>query len=707
MAIVEWTYYPNGWTISDRNAVLGNINLFHKGLMPTYWTSGFGSGSYADWWIMILRLDSNNWNAYYSNTICAPGSACRTNLGSFFYEFPKESNNIPVDISPREWTNGSIFTVGKVGIYGPEQSNDKRYWGFFGLVPDSTVYSIDIHTGFDIAIPENVDSFCNDNYDLLSGISRDFVTGDIFNYNISNGILFGISTSGQCVFNGKENFVLVVKSNGTLYRGNYTTGISPGTQHSLSVRSFEENTILSVDGVDRVTVPSLPLGKLKPLWGIASFSDNTGNGTASPEVYFKNITISTLSPADIISTTLTVNTNQCYSPCTITGSVTWTNNGDVAGTFNPSIIVNNSNTINLGNNVSIGPNNSDTITRTFSLPNYPSDIYTICASPGTHCQTVNITTCIQDWQCRQPLDGYEHDINNCGESDRLNPDCNPCVPNWQCRQPLDGYEHDINNCGESDRLNPDCNSPLGTITISPISISLHIGDTQTLTAECKNQLTEVITCPTLVWLSSDNSIVTVSPTSPIVNSECLIIAISPGVANISCSNGNIMSNNSEIRVLTPANIISTTIIPSSTTCTESCDITVDVTWTNTGETTGSFIPSIKIDDIPINPEQYAQEDLIPEDIITHTFTITGLMEGNHTICAVPGGAQEESCTTIIVTKVVEEGFNGLGMIIGTGLLFGMLLSSDECKKYKTKDTCEKAGCQWEDGRCIKKRYKTK
>ncbi len=35
----------------------------------------------------------------------------------------------------------------------------------------------------------------------------------------------------------------------------------------------------------------------------------------------------------------------------------------------------------------------------------------------------------------------------------------PCVPNWQCRQPLDGYEHDVNNCGEPDRLNVACNIP--------------------------------------------------------------------------------------------------------------------------------------------------------------------------------------------------------------------------------------------------------
>ena len=63
--------------------------------------------------------------------------------------------------------------------------------------------------------------------------------------------------------------------------------------------------------------------------------------------------------------------------------------------------------------------------------------------------------CIPDWQCREPLDGYEHDINNCGEADRLNPDCNPiCIPEWICEIPLNGYESD--GCGNT-RLNPICN----------------------------------------------------------------------------------------------------------------------------------------------------------------------------------------------------------------------------------------------------------
>ena len=43
----------------------------------------------------------------------------------------------------------------------------------------------------------------------------------------------------------------------------------------------------------------------------------------------------------------------------------------------------------------------------------------------------------------------------------------PCVPNWQCRLPLDGYETDINNCGQPDRYNVDCEPTIEIIAESP------------------------------------------------------------------------------------------------------------------------------------------------------------------------------------------------------------------------------------------------
>lgn len=38
-----------------------------------------------------------------------------------------------------------------------------------------------------------------------------------------------------------------------------------------------------------------------------------------------------------------------------------------------------------------------------------------------------------------------------------------CTPNWQCKQPLNGYEYDANNCGAAERLAPRCNSTCGGV----------------------------------------------------------------------------------------------------------------------------------------------------------------------------------------------------------------------------------------------------
>lgn len=63
----------------------------------------------------------------------------------------------------------------------------------------------------------------------------------------------------------------------------------------------------------------------------------------------------------------------------------------------------------------------------------------------------NVTTpCTPNWQCEQPLNGYESD--GCGNR-RLNSACNPCTPNWQCEPGQTGYE--IDGCGNR-RENPAC-----------------------------------------------------------------------------------------------------------------------------------------------------------------------------------------------------------------------------------------------------------
>ena len=94
-------------------------------------------------------------------------------------------------------------------------------------------------------------------------------------------------------------------------------------------------------------------------------------------------------------------------------------------------------------------------------------------------------------------------------------------------------------------------------------------------------------------------------------------------------------------VLSPANItaLSMTITPSATPCIEgTCTVTVDVTWTNTGGTSGSFTPSIKIDNIPVVVDPPLDSiTLGPSETMLspQQFIIVGLTTGIHTICPDP------------------------------------------------------------------------
>lgn len=76
----------------------------------------------------------------------------------------------------------------------------------------------------------------------------------------------------------------------------------------------------------------------------------------------------------------------------------------------------------------------------------------------------NIVMCNTNWQCEQPLNGYESDISGCIsgvlglEKRRANSICNPCIPVWRCKMPYDGTE--IDGCGNS-RINQTCSPDLG------------------------------------------------------------------------------------------------------------------------------------------------------------------------------------------------------------------------------------------------------
>lgn len=76
---------------------------------------------------------------------------------------------------------------------------------------------------------------------------------------------------------------------------------------------------------------------------------------------------------------------------------------------------------------------------------------------------------------------------------------------------------------------------LTTITTSPLTTSLNVGATQQLTATCKDQNANTMTCPTLTWVSSNTSIAT-------VNSSGLVTGIAVGTANITTSVAGKISN---------------------------------------------------------------------------------------------------------------------------------------------------------------------
>ena len=94
-----------------------------------------------------------------------------------------------------------------------------------------------------------------------------------------------------------------------------------------------------------------------------------------------------------------------------------------------------------------------------------------------------------------------------------------------------------------------------------------------------------------------------------------------------------------INVLAPANITATNMTATPTIpCIEgTCTVNVTVTWTNTGDAPGSFVPNIAIDGTPISPAPYLSESVDAGLTTTHTFIVSGLTKvgSPHGICPIP------------------------------------------------------------------------
>lgn len=122
----------------------------------------------------------------------------------------------------------------------------------------------------------------------------------------------------------------------------------------------------------------------------------------------------------------------------------------------------------------------------------------------------------------------------------------------------------------------------------------------------------------------------------------------------------------------PANIVATSIILTPDICIEPCDTTVDVTYENFGQLSGTFTPEITIDGTPIT---IAQDTLAPSQQINKTFTLTNMSNGNYSICALPSNSP--ICQTLTISKVAE---SNIGNIFMAGVALGLILFGTQDKK---------------------------
>ena len=108
-----------------------------------------------------------------------------------------------------------------------------------------------------------------------------------------------------------------------------------------------------------------------------------------------------------------------------------------------------------------------------------------------------------------------------------------------------------------------------------------------------------------------------------------------GFVTDSCPTGAITSNidSCSVTVIAPAHIIAKTIVSNKYACTAPCSLIVDVTWENTGDVAGNFVPAIFVDSTRY---ELSQESLAGGATSTvKTFAVSNLTVAEHTICPDP------------------------------------------------------------------------
>lgn len=87
-----------------------------------------------------------------------------------------------------------------------------------------------------------------------------------------------------------------------------------------------------------------------------------------------------------------------------------------------------------------------------------------------------------------------------------------------------------------------------------------------------------------------------------------------------------------ITVSKPTRITATDMTINPTDCDELCDVTITITWTNTGSRPGTVTPGVVIDGVKTEGTPIT---LTKNQTATQTFNVTGLLEGDHSVCPDP------------------------------------------------------------------------
>jgi hypothetical protein len=297
----------------------------------------------------------------------------------------------------------------------------------------------------------------------------------------------------------------------------------------------------------------------------------------------------------VISATLTVDKTGCAAPCTVGGTVSWTNSGDApSASMDLQITVNGGTPTTVATGVVINPG-VPTQEYAFSLTDLPVGTYEICASPdtGTTCKTVIVSptpsNVISATLTVDPIDCVE-----------------PCTVNGTVSWTNTG----------------------GTAS-APIDLQVTVnGGTPTTVA------TGVV----------------VDPGVPTQDYPFSLPDLAAGTYAI-CASPDSGTTCKTVTVRTPANIVSNALTLNTYSCTEPCAVSGTASWTNIGGdaspsmdlqvTVNGGTPTTVATGVVINPGATTQE---------YPFTLPVFSAGTYEICTSPG----THCQTLTVNVLLVD-----------------------------------------------------